>query len=455
MQSKTIRLLALVILASASSVLAIDLFRGKTGALLDNSGLKKTILDDQDPGTTNADPVDPNAPPSVTITSGPSVSTVTNISFSIVLSVDKDSGYWSTNNSAFTAFSSGTFVLPINNPTKLMIYGKDISNRTSSTQTIYYVRGTPGLRFVLLPGNEYSVWKGAANTTKPVVIPNSFNGFPVTTLKKGAFQNATGLTNITIPASVLKISTNAFAGCTALRQITLPASLDTLGPGAFSGCTSLIGLSLPTGGGVTTINSRTFFGCTSLKKFVITDDVSTIGPNAFQGCTGLTNVRLSLNADTIASNAFYGCTLLKTVQNLGNYKNIGPGVFGGCIGLVSAMNLSTIETIGNGAFAGCTGIPNITIGNNATYIGASAFQGCTGMTSATIDNNALSLIGDKAFYACSSLASVTMLDSNPNPLGTQVFDLTHASLQIHVPGNLALYKSTTNWSSYSNKIVSP
>ena len=61
----------------------------------------------------------------------------------------------------------------------------------------------------------------------------------LTSIGDAAFQDATGLTSITIPASVTSIGGAAFLRATALTSITIPASVTEIGENAFFGATAL------------------------------------------------------------------------------------------------------------------------------------------------------------------------------------------------------------------------
>ena len=61
--------------------------------------------------------------------------------------------------------------------------------------------------------------------------------------------------------------------------------------------------------------------------------------------------------------------------------------------------------LNKGAFYGCSSLTSVTIVNSLTSIGDSAFAGCTGLTSVTIPDSVTS-IGDLAFYNCYGLIEV-------------------------------------------------
>ena len=70
----------------------------------------------------------------------------------------------------------------------------------------------------------------------------------------------------------------------------------------------------------------------------------------------------------------------------------------------------SVTSIGDKAFYDCDGLTSVTIPNSVTSIGNYAFFYCGGLTSVTIPNSVTS-IGDYAFRYCSSLTSVTIPNS--------------------------------------------
>ena len=69
-----------------------------------------------------------------------------------------------------------------------------------------------------------------------------------------------------------------------------------------------------------------------------------------------------------------------------------------------------VKGIGNRAFYECECLTSVTIPNSVTSIGKGAFAWCSGLTSITIPNSVTS-IGDFAFCDCSGLTSITIPNS--------------------------------------------
>ena len=73
-------------------------------------------------------------------------------------------------------------------------------------------------------------------TDEDVMVHDTINRMPVTTIGDYAFSECFKLTSITLPNSITTIGYGAFAGCTSLTSITLPNSVTTIGADAFYGC---------------------------------------------------------------------------------------------------------------------------------------------------------------------------------------------------------------------------
>jgi len=72
-----------------------------------------------------------------------------------------------------------------------------------------------------------------------VVIPDTFDGQPVTSIREQAFYDCTSLTSLIIPSCVTSIGEGTFAYCTRLTSLTIPDSVTSIGYWAFCDCTNL------------------------------------------------------------------------------------------------------------------------------------------------------------------------------------------------------------------------
>lgn len=228
----------------------------------------------------------------------------------------------------------------------------------------------------------------------------------LTTINGLAFYN-TGLTEITVPASLTKITTASAAGKNVgpfaggvLRKVTFADGVTKSLQGMFMGTTSLEEVVLPKS--LKTIDQNAFKDCSGLKKLSVgksggenvLDTVETINAGAFNGCSSLETLTLKNVAKIDSSDTnrtFSGCTSLKKVSVTGvtTTDNTGKTTLSTTIGTsafkdnkaLKEINLDTIKTVSQEAFRGCgvaddgTDPATLTL-NNVNAIGSLAFYGC-------------------------------------------------------------------------------
>ncbi len=128
-------------------------------------------------------------------------------------------------------------------------------------------------------GDVYGAFRKCTNIS-------TFNfGDNVTIIPGFLCYGLSGLTEVSIPNSVITIGTRAFRECTGLTSVNIPNSVTEIGMRAFRDCSSLTEVTIPNS--VTLIDNETFYGCTSLKEVTIPESVTSIGGSAFYNCTGL------------------------------------------------------------------------------------------------------------------------------------------------------------------------
>lgn len=142
------------------------------------------------------------------------------------------------------------------------------------------------------------------NNIDNYAIPTS-----VTRIGNGAFYMMSNLRSVVIPNTVTHIGTYAFSG-TGLTHVTIPASVVTYGDWhAFSDCKSLESVTLQT----TALNIRMFQGCSRLGAVAIPRGTTRIPGFCFYNCTALSSVSLPSTLTSVDSSAFMSCSALENV----------------------------------------------------------------------------------------------------------------------------------------------
>ena len=118
---------------------------------------------------------------------------------------------------------------------------------------------------------------------------------------------------------------------------------------------------------------------------------------------------------------------------------------------VTYMNRTRkVTSIGDRAFYDCYKLTSVTIPNSVTSIGNRAFQYCHGLTSVTIPNSVTS-IGQSAFSGCSSLRSITIPNSVTS-IGNCAF-LNCSGLKKVIVKDIAAWCGIKFDGSYSNPLT--
>lgn len=170
------------------------------------------------------------------------------------------------------------------------------------------------------PVTEVSSYAFQSNTTiRSIVIPDS-----VELIGDACFEGCSALASVTLGSGLQTIGANAFGACDSLTQINLPEGLGEIGEGAFVG-TGLTKITVPASvyqlsahafrhnyamteatikGDVGYLGDYTFIGNMNLKKVVIEGSVSMIGESTFAGCTALEEITIPDTVTKIANSAF-------------------------------------------------------------------------------------------------------------------------------------------------------
>ena len=320
--------------------------------------------------------------------------------------------------------------------------------------------GPPLFTYTTDENNNVTVTGYDGKAPKDLVIPDVFDGNPVTAIGPNAFKED-GLTSVTIPATVTTISDGAFS-TNNLTSVTIPAATTSLGSWAFA-YNQLATVSIPNA--VTEVGLGAFYG-NNLATLTLGNSLATIGESAFS-VNNLTTLRFPISVTSVGINAFSGNSLTSATF-LGNAPSESAGVFGANENLKEITALYgtanwgstwagikvtviipftyTTDLQNNVTVTGCGGacppelvIPETLGGNPVTTIGDQAFAN-VGLTSVTIPNSVTTIsmnalrnnqlsalvipssvtsLGKNSFYG-NQLTSVKFMGSKPTA-GSGVF----------------------------------
>lgn len=287
-----------------------------------------------------------------------------------------------------------------------------------------------------------SAFMEAANL-KEVVLPNG-----LATIKESVFERS-GLTSITIPASVVTIEEDAFLICSNLESFTVdPGSTRYSSDGGVlfnkSGDTLVC---YPPGkkdatyvlpDGVDEISYHAFINCMKLKEFIASKELTTIGDYAFTSCENLERVTLPASTSSgemvIGPSAFRNCIRLHTINIPQGTTKISGGVFANTSSLKNLVLPETVTLIAERAFVD-SGLKTISLSDSITSIGVEAFA------SSQLEEIALPAslvsISNQAFMSCKKLTKVdTSKSTDLLTIGQDVFDACISLKSFHFPASV-------------------
>lgn len=238
--------------------------------------------------------------------------------------------------------------------------------------------------------------------------------YNVTAIGANAFQNCTGLTSITIPASVKEIGNDAFKDCTGLTKVIVPdiaAWCRILFKGESNGSWSW-SYANPLRYAHHLYNDND----TEIKNLIIPNEVTYISEHAFGNCSYIESVAIPNSVKSIGEAAFQGCTSLTSITIPNSVTQISKYAFSDCSSLETVTLSENITRINDNLFYYCTSLKNITIPQSVTYIAYQSFYNCKSLTTITIPQN-VSYIGYTAFCSCDKLSTVVSLCEIPPTLG--------------------------------------
>lgn len=232
------------------------------------------------------------------------------------------------------AFADNTSITKLELNGKIMIDDNGGLNRAKNLAR--YIVNEPdnisviaGVLYSTFTSNYLVISLPPASSISTVTIPDN-----ATWVTKYAFYGCKRLKSIDLN-KVTYIGGNAFAK-SGLTDVTIPATVSQIWDGAFQRCTSLQTITVK--GELKEICPYFARNCTSLTKVTFAKLPASIDEGAFKGCTSLTNFPFS-GGIVYKDACFQGCGFKKVVFNADNYRG-----FGGCINMfASNANLEEID----------------------------------------------------------------------------------------------------------------
>lgn len=231
-------------------------------------------------------------------------------------------------------------------------------------ETIPRIPCSDGLAFGLNSDGTYRLIGLGTCTDTCVVIPDVYNGIPVTEISDSLIMGETShVTEIVVPPSVTKIKSGAFISFDNLEKITLPFVGTT--PNGQTFFCSIFGA----------YNYRSAIFPKTLKTVVITN-ATYIDEYAFYSCNSIENIVLNEGIQSIGQYAFSYCTSLKGISIPDSVLEVGSYVFTSCENLTEVKLGKGVAEIPYQAFGRCSQLTTVEFTNSVTYFSTGAFLSC-------------------------------------------------------------------------------
>lgn len=299
--------------------------------------------------------------------------------------------------------------------------------------------------------------------------------------RSNLYLNGKLITELIIPDGVTNIKDRSFQSCSHITSVTLSKSLTHIGKYTFFGCEKLESVNIPKDSQLMSINDYAFDSCLNLTKvnigsleewcniqfttsesnpltgaerlylngeliteLIIPENITSIGNYAFNYNTRITSIIIPDDLTNIGDEAFVGCKNLKTVINYSDLSIEVGSTSHGYVAYYADRVINTDYFIDGYCFITKDGVHYLTgyIGDDTELtlptnckgenyqIGEKAFYNCTDLTSITILSG-VTKIGEKAFYGCSSLTSIS-ISSSVTSIKSLAFSDCYALTEVHI-----------------------
>lgn len=311
------------------------------------------------------------------------------------------------------AVISGAFVLSSCFTTIGLVSCKKSCQESCKSSTEDNISGHEyGVYYELSADGESYIVSEVGYSEISVIIPESYEGKPVTGIRRGAFSHRVygsgcsgtwsfgmTLSSLTLPSTIKTIEEGAFeSGYTynyhvevgTCNKLIFKGTLEDwlkieFGSKPLNGCSEfyingakVTDLVIPET--VTKINENAFAYYEGLKSVTLHEKITVIEDCAFLNCTNLEEISFPCTDLTVGASAFAGCEQLKKVTFTGGKVVLENGLFSDCVQLEEIeWNTVDVARIPAYAFYDCYGLKSFVIPASVTEIDFNAFTGCNNL----------------------------------------------------------------------------
>lgn len=238
--------------------------------------------------------------------------------------------------------------------------------------TLFSARNGDGvkLQYIVTGTDECELRKDRyeGHLTIPATVNYNDRVYKVTSIERLAFADNslanyyTGITSISIPATVKHIGSGVFSGCKL--ETTEFESVESMCLMEYDDANS----------SPMKFSERLLINGETVTDIVIPSSVSKIGKYAFNNCGSITSLKFSDSVNQIEEQAFFGCRQLASVSLPEGLSSISAYCFGNCVSLAEVYIPESVTCIEERAFGGCSELKTVIIPKNVTTIGDGAFR---------------------------------------------------------------------------------
>ena len=353
-----------------------------------------------------------------------------------------------------------------------------------------------GLESIRLPASLAVISDGAFQGNYALTEVTFETGSVLTAIGSEAFRETPALTDISLPAGLGTLGHYAFCG-SGLTAVTVPASVERLGDGVFADCHDLTAITVEAGNQnyvstdgvvytsdktslvnypagkpdtwfsvpntVTAVSNAAFFGSRNLTWVEIPGSVKTVGEYGFYDCRNVTTYTLNEGLEEIGSYSFSRNTALNwldipaSVTQINRFAfaennylyqihipddtamtRLGYAAFANT-GLAEFRVPANVTTMAQGVFEDCPNLYNITFaaGSKLDILSAYTFDGCANLSKIIFEpGSALTTVAAHGFEGMSKLRQVDFGDAEVTEIGNYAFRFCENLQTLEVPDTL-------------------